>query len=197
MRMGVDHGITQPYQVLYPAGRLPVVPIMVNCSASPRPSLRRSYELGAAVRTAIEEIDLPLRVMVLGSGGLSHWVNPMQLDGPDVDEAKRNYLISGRDEARRSSAAREAVLAQRIRAGHTGKVNPEWDQAFLADLAAGDFDSIVRQEEDTMEATAGNGSHEIRSWLAAAGAVGRPIEVLAYEPVPTWVTGMGIVAAIA
>jgi hypothetical protein len=41
---------------------------------------------------------------------------------------------------------------------------------------------------------AGNGAHEIRSWLTVAGAVpGGPARVLAYEPVPAWVTGMGVI----
>ncbi len=40
---------------------------------------------------------------------------------------------------------------------------------------------------------AGNGAHEIRSWIAAAGTVaparGR---TMAYEPIDPWITGMGV-----
>ena len=40
---------------------------------------------------------------------------------------------------------------------------------------------------------AGNGNHEMRSWLAVAGAVA-PINAttLAYEPIYPWITGMAV-----
>ena len=41
---------------------------------------------------------------------------------------------------------------------------------------------------------AGNGSEEIRNWLLASGTVGDvPAKTLAYEPIPEWHTGIGIV----
>src|SRR5262249_30725967 len=46
LSMGVDHGISQPYAVLHPAMRTPIVPIMINASGAPRPSLRRCYQFG-------------------------------------------------------------------------------------------------------------------------------------------------------
>jgi hypothetical protein len=53
----------------------PVIPIVTNCIAPPMPSFGRCYDLGAAIGYALETIDAPYeRVMVLGSGGLSHWV---------------------------------------------------------------------------------------------------------------------------
>ena len=43
-------------------------------------------------------------------------------------------------------------------------------------------------------ALAGNGAHEIRSWVAvAAAAAPIPATVLAYEPITEWITGMGVV----
>ena len=40
---------------------------------------------------------------------------------------------------------------------------------------------------------AGNGAHEIRSWVAVAGAVEpRRPRTLAYEPVYPWITGMAV-----
>ena len=42
---------------------------------------------------------------------------------------------------------------------------------------------------------AGNGAHEIRTWLVAAGAAGVGFDVLAYEPVPVWLTGTAVAAA--
>ena len=42
---------------------------------------------------------------------------------------------------------------------------------------------------------AGTGAHEIGTWLVAAGAAGVGFDVLASEPVPTWLTGTAVAAA--
>lgn len=80
----------------------------------------------------------------------------------------------------------------------TGKINEEFDRWFLNCLVNREIDEATgryaRYEE--LEAVAGNGGHEIRDWLAAAGAMPptcRP-EVLAYKPVKRWSTGTGIMA---
>jgi hypothetical protein len=72
-----------------------------------------------------------------------------------------------------------------------GRINVEFDRWFLDCLAAGRTAEVTRLTDDEVE-RAGNGAHEIRAWLAVAGAVpGRAARVLAYEPVAAWVTGMG------
>jgi 2,3-dihydroxyphenylpropionate 1,2-dioxygenase len=46
---------------------------------------------------------------------------------------------------------------------------------------------------DEVEKAAGNGAQELRTWLVAAGAAGGGGgRVLAYEPMPEWLTGMGV-----
>jgi hypothetical protein len=56
-------------------GLPPVIPIVTNCVAPPMPSFARCYDFGAAIGRALTSIDATYsRVMVLGSGGLSHWV---------------------------------------------------------------------------------------------------------------------------
>jgi hypothetical protein len=53
----------------------PVIPIVTNCVAPPMPSFQRCYDLGVAIRRTLRAIDAGYeRIMVLGSGGLSHWV---------------------------------------------------------------------------------------------------------------------------
>jgi hypothetical protein len=54
-----------------------VIPFAVNVVQYPVPSGRRCFELGRAVRKAIESYDEPLDVQVWGTGGMSH-----QLQGP-------------------------------------------------------------------------------------------------------------------
>ncbi len=77
--MLVDHAFTIPMSLLYPGGESPplrTVPICVNTVQFPIPSARRCYKLGEAIGSAIESWDSDARVVVLGTGGLSH-----QLDG--------------------------------------------------------------------------------------------------------------------
>ena len=74
----VDHAFTIPLQLLWPGGcRLPTVPVMVNTVQAPLPSPARCLKFGRALGRAIASWPADLRVLVLGTGGLSH-----QLDGP-------------------------------------------------------------------------------------------------------------------
>jgi 2,3-dihydroxyphenylpropionate 1,2-dioxygenase len=191
LRMGVDHGISQPYAVLDPAMRTPIVPIMVNASGAPRPSLRRCYAFGKAVGTAIRASSAAQRVVVLASGGLSHSVRPVSADDPGTPADARDYTINGRARAVEYSAMRDASLKQRIAEGVDGEVNAEWDRWFLDTLTSGDLEPIFALSDAELQARAGNGAHELRTWLAALGAWGGPVASLAYEPVRKWVTGMG------
>lgn len=78
--MVVDHAFTLPLKLMWPdAERCPVttVPVAVNTVQHPLPTPTRCYKFGRALGRAIESYDEDLKVVVLGTGGLSH-----QLDGP-------------------------------------------------------------------------------------------------------------------
>ncbi len=77
--MKVDHGFVVPMQLLYPgASHWPVraIPIHVNTVQHPLPSPARCLRFGETLGRAIESWSADERVIVLGTGGLSH-----QLDG--------------------------------------------------------------------------------------------------------------------
>lgn len=60
---------------------IPNVPVFINTFYPPnQPSLRRSYELGKALRKGIESWDSDARVAVIASGGLTHFVVEEDLD---------------------------------------------------------------------------------------------------------------------
>jgi len=62
-------------------------------------------------------------------------------------------------------------------------------------LMNGDRARLTEYSHDEINVEAGSGGHEIRTWIALAGAVpGWKAELLAYEPVVAWATGCGLVA---
>ena len=79
-KMDVDHGLTVPLSLMCgqpQAWPCPVIPFAVNVVQYPVPSGRRCYQLGKAIRNAVESFDRPLNVQIWGTGGMSH-----QLQGP-------------------------------------------------------------------------------------------------------------------
>ena len=71
-RLTLDHGACIPLWRMELA-RLPkIVPMLVNSIEPPMPSLARCYQWGALLRKAIDSYAEPLRVAILGTGGLSH-----------------------------------------------------------------------------------------------------------------------------
>jgi protocatechuate 4,5-dioxygenase beta chain len=76
--MLVDHAFSIPLQLLWPEGigGIRTVPIAINTVQHPLPSARRCLKLGQSVGRAIASWPEKLKVLILGTGGLSH-----QLDG--------------------------------------------------------------------------------------------------------------------
>jgi protocatechuate 4,5-dioxygenase beta chain len=76
LQMGVEHGFLVPMNLCFPhtASRWPVkcVPLQVNVVQHPLPTARRCYKLGQALRRAVETFPGNHRVVVLGTGGMSH-----------------------------------------------------------------------------------------------------------------------------
>jgi aromatic ring-opening dioxygenase catalytic subunit (LigB family) len=99
----------------------------------------------------------------------------------------------------RPAAERVAVLATGglshwVGTPETGRINADWDHWVLEHVARADVDPLVRLTAAEIERDAGNGGQEIRNWIALLGAVpGWKGEVLAYEPVPEWITGCATV----
>ena len=89
--MLVDHAFTVPMQLLWPEGTPPVrmVPIAINTIQHPLPSATRCFKLGQAVGRAIAQHEDPdLKVLIIGTGGLSH-----QLDGTRAGFINKEFDI--------------------------------------------------------------------------------------------------------
>jgi protocatechuate 4,5-dioxygenase beta chain len=88
-RMDVDHGLTVPLSLMFgqpKAWPCKVIPLAVNVVQYPPPTGNRCYALGRAIRKAVESFPADLRVMVWGTGGMSH-----QLQGPRAGLVNREF----------------------------------------------------------------------------------------------------------
>jgi len=186
----VDHGVVQSYDVLCRAG-LPLVPLVVNTAAPPLPSMERCAALGRALGAAVRAAEFPGRVLLIASGGLSHWLPSNDPRDASVAAERRASVIHGRKDVRAVAAAREPAV--RAMGGNPdAHVNTEWDGWFLKQLSDGDLTPVAELGDAGLEEIAGRGGHEIRTWLVGLAAVGTPLAWTSYEPVPEWITGMGI-----
>ncbi len=88
-RMDVDHGLTVPLSLMCgqpDAWPCPVIPFAVNVVQYPVPSGRRCFNLGRAIRKAVESYDPDIKVQIWGTGGMSH-----QLQGPRAGLINREW----------------------------------------------------------------------------------------------------------
>jgi len=147
--MALDHGVMLPLHLL--RTELPVIPIIVNCLAGMPAPLHRCHTLGVAIRRTVD--GWPERVVLLGTGGLSHW--------PAMQES--------------------------------GQIGIDFDRRFLDAFVNGRIESFLRYPKEKLEAEAGPGGHEIRTWITIAGAAASTHgSLLAYQPVPAWSTGCAV-----
>ncbi|MEE1765189.1 hypothetical protein [Streptomyces sp. SP18BB07] len=101
-RMEVDHGAVQPLEFLF--GRIDdrsVIPVFVM--ARPFTSMRRVRRMGEAVGSRLR--DLSERVLVIGSGGVSH--DPPVPQWASATLAQRDMLLNGRHPTAAARAARQ------------------------------------------------------------------------------------------
>lgn len=159
----LDHAFAQTWQQLFGTwGHPKIVPIVINCAQPPLPMVERCSAFGHAIRRHIG--GLGNRILFVASGGLSH--DPPIYPPDFTDAQKRAFDPSG----------------------YADKIDPTWDRAFLQALT----DGAPERLDDLVAHRKGRGTEEIRCWLAALAAAGeKPIET-SYEPVPQWVTGMGV-----
>jgi aromatic ring-opening dioxygenase catalytic subunit (LigB family) len=75
----------------------------------------------------------------------------------------------------------------------SGQIGIDFDRRFLNAFLDGRIESFLSYPKQQLEAEAGPGGHEIRTWIAVAGAAGDARgSLLAYQPVPAWSTGCAV-----
>lgn len=205
-RMQADHGVTQPLHFLCDGqlDRYPTIPVFINGAATPMPTTKRTVALGRAIGQFIKSLNLENeRVLILGTGGLSHDPPTPQMGSvpPEVEE----FLIAGRNpstEARHARQAKIIAVGQKLAAGDTSvavPLNAEWDIALLETFKNADFAAIEAMTEADIRRDGGRGGQEVRSWIAAFAALSELGEyhmtTQVYEAISEWIAGFGIVSA--
>jgi 2,3-dihydroxyphenylpropionate 1,2-dioxygenase len=193
--LGVDHGIAQVYASLFPALDVPMVAVVVNSGCPPLPGFGRCAAFGRAVGAAITDSAGPERVLVVGSGGMSHWPASISAEDPAVTAEWREFLIHGRPRVAELEPARRRRAEDLAAGAATGRVSPDWDRDLLRRIA-GDPTELARLDDHEVEREAGPGALELQTWAAAAAAWDGPLNWTEYEPVGAWITGMGIASSI-
>jgi protocatechuate 4,5-dioxygenase, beta chain len=88
-KMDVDHGLTVPLSLMFgdvEEWPCAIIPFPVNVVLYPPPSGNRCYQLGKAIRRAVEKFDQDLNVQIWGTGGMSH-----QLQGPRAGLINKDF----------------------------------------------------------------------------------------------------------
>src|SRR5579884_798121 len=131
--MDVDHGTVHPLEKLFEdATARPIVPIFINAVATPLGPLQRSRALGAAVGNYLATLDQ--RVLIVGSGGLSHDPPLPSLATATPEVAER--IVRGRPMTSEQRLARQTAVMEAAHAFAGGRsdrrpLNPAWDHHFL------------------------------------------------------------------
>ncbi|MGV7961133.1 3-carboxyethylcatechol 2,3-dioxygenase [Photorhabdus tasmaniensis] len=200
-RMQADHGFVQPLMLLcQDLQRYPTVPVFINCAASPLPTCRRTVALGRAIGQFLFKTDQ--RVLLLGSGGLSHDPPISQIGqaSPEVEEG----LIAGRNptkEARQRRQSRVIAVGESLARGENvaAPLNPQWDEELLSIFCSGDIQRLASLTNGGIAIQGGKGGQEIRCWIAAFAALSVYGEYKAqrhyYQPIKEWLAGMAMVSA--
>ncbi len=201
----VDHGATIPlYKLTGGLAIYPVLPIVVNCAAITRPGFRRVREMGAAVGRFLSRLDK--RVVVIGSGGLSH--DPptpvVDLDDPKiVNRVVKRNVPTPEEFKRREARVVEAAKAMCRGEGPILPPKEEFDRRFLKHLLNGELEAFDNWTDEMMDREAGFGGHEVRCWVAAASALAAAsgeapaLSLDYYDIIPEWITGMAVVRSTA
>lgn len=147
--ISIDHGILSVLPLLCAAPwPVPIVPLAVNVIQHPLPTARRCWRLGQAIRRAAERYEQDLRIVVVGTGGMSHqlhgerfgFVSP-EWDREFLDTLERDPLALTElthDEymARGGAESVELIMWLTMRGALTASVERVW-RNYYAPLLTG------------------------------------------------------------
>lgn len=200
--MDVDHGTVQPLEKLFgDATSRPVIPVFVNAVALPLGPLHRCRTMGSAVGRYLATLDE--RVLVIGSGGLSH--SPPVPTLATAPPAVLERIVQGRPMTSEQRQARQTAVIEAAKSFAAGDsdlqpLNPAWDHRFLDILDGGRLAELDQWSNSSVLDDGGTSAHEIRTWVAAFAALATagPYQTLMryYKPAPALIAGFAIRTAM-
>lgn len=200
--MDVDHGTVQPLEALFgEAASRPVIPVFINSVATPLGPLKRTRALGAAIGEYLGT--LGKRVLIVGSGGLSH--DPPVPTLATAPPAALARIVGGAPMSPEGRAARqEAVIAAAHDFAHGQSplqpLNPDWDHALLDLIDTNRLAEVDGWTNEWIAREAGNSAHEIRTWVAAFAAMAAQgnyqTQQRYYRAAPELIAGFAIRTAV-
>jgi protocatechuate 4,5-dioxygenase beta chain len=88
--LAVDHSVAIPYHMtLKMLPGVKAIPVYLNCVVAPCIGSRRAYEIGQSMLRAVRSWPGDERVVVFGTGGISHWVGSPGMGHVNVDFDRR------------------------------------------------------------------------------------------------------------
>jgi 2,3-dihydroxyphenylpropionate 1,2-dioxygenase len=200
--MDVDHGTVQPLEKLFgDATARPVIPIFVNAIGVPLGPLHRCRALGSAVGGYLAGLDK--RVLVIGSGGLSH--SPPVPTLATAPPAVLERIVDGRPMTPEQRQARQAAVIEAAKNFADGQselqpLNPAWDHRFLEIIDDGKLTDVDQWSNSFVTYEGGSSAHEIRTWVSAFAALetAGPYETTLryYKPAAELIAGFAIRTAV-
>jgi 2'-aminobiphenyl-2,3-diol 1,2-dioxygenase large subunit len=109
-----------------------------------------------------------------------------------LGNALRAAIESDRPEDERVAIVATGGLSHWLNIPRHGEVSEQFDRYVMNAIISGRAPELARMSCAEIVAQGGNGGLEILNWLIAAATVpGRSGEIIYYEPIPEWFTGMG------
>ncbi|NDA45955.1 MAG: protocatechuate 3,4-dioxygenase [Alphaproteobacteria bacterium] len=138
----VDHAFTLPMALMYPGSQdwpVTTVPVMINSVQHPLPNPRRCYHLGQAIGQAIAHFPADKKIMLVGTGGLSH-----QLDGTRAGFINKPFDLWCMEHMRHDPEALAALTIHEIieKAGSQGVELLTWITLRAALQSAGEVSEL-------------------------------------------------------
>lgn len=93
----LDHGFMAPWQLIRPEMDIPLVPVFQNASTEPISPFSRAAKLGELLRKVVDARPDDERILLVGTGGLSHWVGTPEMGkiNEAFDSAFLRYVEDG------------------------------------------------------------------------------------------------------
>lgn len=153
--LDVDHGLTVPLSILYGQPKewpCQIIPLYVGVIQYPQPTGNRCYNLGKALKKAVESFPQDLKVAVLGTGGLSH-----QLQGQRAGLLNADYDSKWLDDlVKNPNKAKDTSVVELIR--ETGS---EGAEAIMWLVMRGAMDEEVKETYRFMHAPVSNTNYSL------------------------------------